>query len=565
MKPTLCPPHTPQPDRPRRGRAAALLAALALALAACGGGGGGDSTSPEPGPGGGGARLTPYTLNTSAPPISVAVATDAGRAVSLDVPLEGGTIRATGADGSTYTLIVPGNALLEPVRITLTPVAEVSGLPVGETPRTRLGVQMEPSGLRFVNAATLVIEPAAGAAVPVERQLFVTWDGDGQKLAFAAPERTAQIRIQVLHFSGVAVVRSKGFDADVEAVRGRIGGDAERRIQSAVAERLARARQAQLLGAGDTEGTALDALISGELLEQWDREVVRPRIAAAAGSCAAARLAVQTILGTQRQQQLLGVEDVDYQAELNALIPVTAEVCMKEEFEICRDEHVLTRIIPARLGLERQAQLLGYPAGSFASTDRYVKGCLRFELDFFSTAGFDTEVWDSDEGVQALRVRLELDGPILEGGTIRGSTALQSMFFDVRSADNCLRPVEITRIGSTFSVDELVFTPSGEAVSDFRIEISPGLTGSSFRVRDVCSDPPVTGPAPLLLNHGTAYGPTRVVTADSPLQAWSVRDWTLQAGSAVLATKAERVSYQVDARTTMYYDDRWELRHTPQL
>ena len=180
-------------------------------------------------------------------------------------------------------------------------------------------------------------------------------------------------------------------------------------------------------------------------------------------------------------------------------------------------------------------------------------------------AGFDTEVWDTDEGVQALRVRLELDGPILQGGTIRGSTALQSMFFDVRSADDCLQPVELTRIGSSFAVDELVFAASGEAVTEFRLEISPGLTGSSFKVRDTCSDPPATGPAPLLLNHGMAYGPARVVTADTPVQAWSVRDWTLQRGSAVLATKAERVAYQVDARTTMYYDDRWELRHAPQL
>jgi len=537
MNPATHPFDHGPPRGPSRWRG--LAAALTLALAACGGGGGGDAAAPGPGPGSGGGRLTPYTLDTTAPPISVSVAADSGRAVSLDVPLEGGTVRATGADGSAYTLIVPGNALLEPVRITLTPVTEVTGLPVGETPRTRLGVQMEPSGLRFVNPATLVIEPAPGAAVPLEHQLFVTWDGDGQKLAFAAPEPTAQIRIQVLHFSGVAVVRSKGLDADVEAVRSRIGGDAE--------------------------GAALDALIDGTLLQEWDGEVVRPRIAAAAGSCAAARLALQTILDVQRQQQQLGVEDVDYQAELNALIPVAAEVCMKEEFQICRDEHVLTRIIPARIGLERQAQLLGYPEGSFASVDRCVKGCLRFELDFFSTAGFDTEVWDTDEGVQALRVRLELDGPILQGGTIRGSTALQSMFFDVRSADDCLQPVELTRIGSSFAVDELVFAASGEAVTEFRLEISPGLTGSSFKVRDTCSDPPATGPAPLLLNHGMAYGPTRVVTADTPVQAWSVRDWTLQRGSAVLATKAERVAYQVDARTTMYYDDRWELRHAPQL
>jgi len=544
------------PNRMRLG----IAASLAL-LAGCQEGGGSSVDAPPPkAPE---SKLPAYALAQEGDPLHAAVTLDSSRSASRTIPLEGGSITVTASDGSTYTLTIPANALEEETRITLIPVAQLSDLPFGETGTANLGVQMEPSGLRFLNPATLAIAPSTTAEIPLERQLFVQWDGSGANLAFAAPDpKSRPIRLSVPHFSGMGVVRSKGLDADIEAVRARIGGDAERRIQSAVAEALTRERVASLLGAQDGESSALRTTLP-QLFQQFHDQVAVPRIAAAGTSCAAGRLALLTLLGMERQLQLLGNPEGTYTAEINRLVPVVAEVCMKEEFEICRDEHLLTRILPARLGLERQAQLLGVPEGSFAFLDKYVAGCLKFELDFRSTSGTRTDEYDVDEGVQALKVRLQWK-PALGAIATDGPTALQSLYYDVSSKQKCISVVEPTRIGSTFDVTSFGFVPRGEDVQDFKLTFDAGLIKSNFKVRDDCSDPPQVSPQSLELNYSTSYGTTRVLTAGNPVEAYTVTDWTVQK-AAVLATKSERATYQVDGTTSLYYDDKWEIRHVPGL
>ena len=544
---------------PLRRGCAWLGLLLPLWLAACGGG-----TDTAPGTDGspvGGTPLTPYTVQQTGSAIDVSVALDSARAVTQDVPLTGGTLTATGADGTTYALTIPADALDRATRITLTPVSQVSALPVGETGSTRLGVQMEPSGLVFYRAATLVITPGAASAIPLEKQLFVQWDGSGNKLAFAAPDpKSSAMRLSVLHFSGMGVVRSKGLDADIEPVRQRIGGDAERRIQSAVAEKLMRERQAQWAGGSSAEATNLATLLN-PLFAQFEREVLQPRVAAATTSCAAGRLAFQTLLGLERQRQLLGIEPSG-NAAWNDLMPKVIEVCMKEEFEICRDEHVITRILPAWLSVLRQAELLGLPGDAGTATERYVKACLKFELDFFSTAGLRGPDFDMDEGVQALRTKLQWAG--LGVAFSATPVPLQSTVYAVTAKRNCTAAVNATRVGSTFTVDDFGFEPSGESVSDFRIGLAVGLTDSSFQARDTCASPPQTSPLALKLNHGSTWFPVRVATAASPTAAFTVTGWTVQRAT-VMASKAERITYQADGSTSLYLDDRWELRHVPAL
>ncbi len=299
--------------RPTLARAAARWAALAAAVlaTACGGGGTEAPGSPPavapPGTGGGttpppaGAPApTPsappatstWTVQPAGAPLDAAVALDTARAVSADVPLGGGRIVATGADGTTYTLDVPANGLLAATRITLTPVTQVSNLPFGETASTTIGVQFAPEGLKFFSPATLTVRPAAPAAIPIERQLFFGWESTGRALSLVAPDPTS---------------------AEI------------------------------LLGIDDPS----DQNLLNDLFAQYERDVVQPRLAAAGTSCAAARLAIQTLIGVERQLQLLGASENGFGRVL-AQLPNVSELCMKEEFEICRDEHVITRILPAR-------------------------------------------------------------------------------------------------------------------------------------------------------------------------------------------------------------------------
>jgi hypothetical protein len=495
-------------------------------------------------------------------PLDAAVALDTARAVSADVPLGGGRIVATGADGTTYTLDVPANGLLAATRITLTPVTQVSNLPFGETASTTIGVQFAPEGLKFFSPATLTVRPAAPAAIPIERQLFFGWESTGRALSLVAPDPTsAEIRLAILHFSGVGVVRSKGFDADIEPVRQRIGGDAEARIQSAAAERLSRARQRQLLGIDDPS----DQNLLNDLFAQYERDVVQPRLAAAGTSCAAARLAIQTLIGVERQLQLLGASENGFGRVL-AQLPNVSELCMKEEFEICRDEHVITRILPARLGVERQAQLLGLPEGSFASLDRYVAGCLKFELQFESTAGSITSAFTFEEEARANRLRLAwVPGTLL----VQGNGPLQSTRYAVTSLQPCVRVDNLQRIGSSIAA-KIGWKLDGEQVSDFTLLYSPEPTGSSHTVQSICtSPPPPPQTVPGVLSWSTAYfpavAPTLPIAADEsfPDGAYRLENWQVLGGATM--ARIERNYRERSGPVEVFASDRFILYHTPGL
>src|SRR5690348_8653382 len=86
-----------------------------FALSHCG------SDGPAPGPNGG---SSPDSLFTSAAnPINATVTTDTTHAATAIVDWEGGTVTATGADGTTYTLEIPPGALDDSATITLTPIS----------------------------------------------------------------------------------------------------------------------------------------------------------------------------------------------------------------------------------------------------------------------------------------------------------------------------------------------------------------------------------------------------------------------------------------------------------
>ena len=146
-------------------------------------------------------------------------------------------------------------------------------------------------------------------------------------------------------------------------------------------------------------------------MDDYDREVVQVRVAAAGTSCAAGRLAFETVLGVTRQKALLGF------AEGNAPFPTTLvdtveNVCVEEEWGLCRDHHIIQRFIPLVLGMERQHQLLGQPPADTSAAVKkalgYVYKCFQFQLEVASTAGTTCDEWTFTEPVQGL-VKLKLE------------------------------------------------------------------------------------------------------------------------------------------------------------
>lgn len=108
-------------------------------------------------------------------PSSVTV--DASHATSALVPIAGGAVTATAADGTTFRLDVPPGALGRETTITLTPVTEMTGVP-GQFQGIR-AVRAEPEGLTFGVPARLTIHPPAAAGGPAVVGFSTTSTGAG--------------------------------------------------------------------------------------------------------------------------------------------------------------------------------------------------------------------------------------------------------------------------------------------------------------------------------------------------------------------------------------------------
>jgi hypothetical protein len=127
---------------------------------------------------------------------------DAARTASAQMGREGGSVAATGADGTTYTLTLPAGALLDPTTITLTPLSAIGGMPM----RARLAraVQIGPSGRRLLKAATLSI---AAPRLPARTQLTAFgFKPDGREFHLVPPTLGAgQVTLPVFELKGLGI------------------------------------------------------------------------------------------------------------------------------------------------------------------------------------------------------------------------------------------------------------------------------------------------------------------------------------------------------------------------
>ena len=321
-----------------------------------------------------------YIFEIPADPVDVAVTLDTEGTVEALIPVEGGSISATGADGTVYTLEIPSDALLEETMISLTPVTSISGMPFGG--EQTYAVQLSPEGLFLQNFAILTITPAV--EIPIAAQLVFGYLGKGKDVILAATVVDSnEIKINVLHFSGNGV--TNGLMEFANSVREFFGGNVERRLENALNEELIRIRQQ---GGDSREVVAAYE----EALRQYEDQVVRPRVADAGESCAAGTLAIQTVYRLGRQRQLLGLdsEGGDPLERYPGLRDTVTQVCMEEEYKLCAEEHVIWRILPAWRSFERQYILTGN--GGTADNAVLQKAreltikCMTFRLEFESTA-----------------------------------------------------------------------------------------------------------------------------------------------------------------------------------
>lgn len=352
-----------------------------------------------------GALGGPKWLSTRARPVTLELTIDTARAVTKTITARGGgTLSATGSDGTRYRLSFPDSALLSDATITLIPLRTVKGLPLAGG--SIAAVHIEPSGLQLMRAATLTIRPVV--EVPVPEQVAYSYAGTGDD-AYQYPLSAdpATIEMKILHFSGYGFGRAAADDPGRQALQQ--ASALESRLQARLAESLGRLRRAALLGEPE------DKNFAGEMddasSEYYDT-VLRPLMQRGETDERMAECCLQRYLGWERSNQLFGGSDSlekDRRAAANnpkaaALVKRRIEAAasvrkilanaytkgMERAVRQCREEHDLNAVVTL-LGLERQMQLLGVSKGEgreFAKAYEAISNCLNFEVEFRSE--FDT-------------------------------------------------------------------------------------------------------------------------------------------------------------------------------
>ena len=438
-----------------------------------------------------------YIFKPAVKPIHLSIELDQASKTQAIIGPAGGKISAKGADGTIYSLEIPEKALANDIKISMTPLSKLSGMPFDG--KTSYAVQLEPEGLYLYYDAILSITPAK--PIPLAQQLFFGYQAAGQSVGLAMPVlKTQELKLRLMHFSGYGV--ADGSAADTASIEGQLGGDARSAIQSLTGELLARMRQNQ------ENGNAYDPQMGQELIDlmdQWEREVVQPSLEAAASSCQAGKDAMRDLLDLERMRELLGADPSSANfAKVRELAKTGAIVCIKEEYQRCVDEHVITGMIPWYIDQLRQQELendngavVSDSEGVILARDLTTK-CLTFELQFHSQGQFDTRDGGYSSTVDG-KIMLHFDPASF---MIKGSGPLDNLSFEFHPPANTKSTVCNTDSkpgGATAEVKALEYvTETAEKTDiepdpkphlrDFNLLYFPGLTSESYNIHCIYYD-----------------------------------------------------------------------------
>lgn len=589
--------RSPLADRLRGRLARWLPLGAILVLAACGGDGS-DSGDAAVAPDSAGATLAystnPYSQQVPAQPLTLVVEADSARAVTQRVTAaQGGILRATGADGAAFELTVPADALAADIDVTMTPIGRFTRLPFnGSDAATAWGVQLEPSGTRFLKPARLRITPPTGVSVAVAQQLPFGWEADVVQLALLDPA-SREVDLQVLHFSGYALGRFAeqvdGMNAALQNLRDRLGSTPERRMETVAAERAAAKRREALTGQTDPYQISADDFRN--YFDGYLAGVVRPRIDAS-GGCANSRVAFETVLNVQNLLRATNEAPLSWEpfqtGQTEALMKQVAQACLTVEYARCTSDHVVTDMITAVQGIDAEARRIAVDPWSAdwklwrARAEEQLSQCHRYRLEIDSTSGTNasgSEGWQFSERMEGL-VELHLSGPVLEFSEpigvktfeIVGVGEVPSRSYSIGYPDACSIAADVIQAPTLFNVSRLAFARSQDGgLGDLRLEYFPGINTSSHLFVDPCSDPPTQVRLPLfawsntfLVSVGSDDRYFDPKTAGFFLDQWIMDAQPVQGGEKTMATHVLE-SFLADG--TISYRTGMSLRlvHTPRL
>lgn len=322
------------------------------------------------------------------------VPTLAEGAVTAEIGREGGSVTATGPDGTTYLLELPAEALLFPTDIILTPLADVTGFPF-DAPEHRLGADLAPRGLELAREARLTITPAVSLQEMAVAALGYPGDGDNAGAEFFSEEE-GSILLTLEHFSGYVVT----YPVDISKLRAIARAELENQVRSfentmAVVGAINQTRQKFGLSTYDP------VTIARNFLPTFREVVLIPHLNNAALGCEEGLNAVAAWFAYWRQAQVLGVAgdddspgDPEFFVEFGGetlrnsfelperLLPTVVDHCLEEAYRACVVTGDLGILYVRIASFDRTMQLLGRnlePAWVDLLID-YAKRCGQWEL-----------------------------------------------------------------------------------------------------------------------------------------------------------------------------------------
>jgi hypothetical protein len=115
----------------------------------------------------------------------------------------------TDQEGITYTLDIPAGALVGPQEISITPYGAIDDAPVGSS--FKLGVDLQPEGLEFLETATLTITVPTGLPASADSSIVAFGaESDGDEFYFRSVSGTSstEVTIPIRHFSGAGAMEA---------------------------------------------------------------------------------------------------------------------------------------------------------------------------------------------------------------------------------------------------------------------------------------------------------------------------------------------------------------------
>lgn len=252
------------------------------------------------------------------------------------VMLRGGTLQATGSDGTLYRLTVPDGALPYPVTITMTPWRDVEG--VSAAGGSFAGVDLKPSGLEFMKAARLEIFPPVGGSDAVAFSFAYSSSGR-EAHRYPMTRDTSKLEFVVSHFSGVGTYLGDGASIPVAPAPPTDPGQA----LAAEIERLtAEERERVKNGEAPNDDVMLTII---EYLRSYYTHVVEPLFPRIRQDCAFSKAKLGVATSWSHQAAVLA--ESSFPAELAAVLDLvgdSAENCLNEAMEPCVDRQDVAQI-----------------------------------------------------------------------------------------------------------------------------------------------------------------------------------------------------------------------------